>query len=225
LLGRVLALPGGSVTVVGIARDVAPQRFGGSENSALYRAWRLHPIRNVMSVRFDAGASAGAAAVRAAIRETEPNLLVMARLAQSWIDQITEELWNVVTLILILGLVATLLATTGIYGAVSFAVNQRTKELGIRVALGARKLDIIREVFMTGGKPVVKGLLAGLWLSIAIGAALRHSVSGSPIRLDPANPLLYCGAALLLAAAAVLAMLAPARRGARSDPLDALRCE
>jgi hypothetical protein len=103
-----------------------------------------------MSVRFDAGASAGAAAVRAAIRQTEPNLLVMARLAQSWIDQITEELWNVVTLILILGWVATLLATTRIYGAVSFAVNQRTKELGIRVAPGARKLDIIRG---RGGDP------------------------------------------------------------------------
>ena len=47
---------------------------------------------------------------------------------------------------------------------------------------------------------MVKGLLAGLWLSVAMAAALRHSVSGSPIRLDPANPLLYCGAALLLAA-------------------------
>jgi ABC-type antimicrobial peptide transport system permease subunit len=91
--------------------------------------------------------------------------------------------------------------------------------------LGAQRLDIIREVFTSGGKPVVKGLLAGLWLSVAIGAGLRHSVSGAPIRLDPANPLLYCGAALLLAAAALLAMLAPARRGARSDPLDALRCE
>jgi len=137
----------------------------------------------------------------------------------------SRKLWNAVALIVILGVAATLLATTGIYGAVSFAVNQRTKELGIRVALGARKLDIIREVFLSGGKPVVKDLLAGLWLSVAIGAALRQSVSGSPIRLDPANPLLYCGAALLLATAAVLAMLAPARRGARSDPLDALRCE
>jgi len=111
---------------------------------------RLHPTRNTMSVRFDAGASAGAAAVQAAIRQMDPNTLVMARLAQSWIDQITEELWNVVTLILILGWVATLLATTGIYGAVSFAVNQRTKELGIRVAPGARKLDIIRG---RGGDP------------------------------------------------------------------------
>jgi len=167
----------------------------------------------------------GAAAVRAAIREVDPNLLVMANLAQTWIDQLTAELWNVVALILIFGLVATLLAISGIYGAVSFVVSQRTKELGIRVALGARRLDIVREVFVSGGKPVVKGLLAGLWLAAAVAAGLRQSLKGAPIQLDTANPLLYWGAALLLATAALLAMLAPARRGARSDPLEALRCE
>ena len=72
---------------------------------------------------------------------------------------------------------------------------------------------------------MVQGLLAGLWLSVAAAAGLERSFQGSPLRLDTANPLLYCAAALLLAAAAVLAMLAPARRGARSDPLESLRCE
>jgi len=107
----------------------------------------------------------------------------------------------------LLGLVATLLATAGIYGAVSFAVNRRTKKLGIRVALGARRLDIVREVFVSSGKPVVKGLLIGLWLSAAAG--LRQSIKGAPIQLDTANPLLHGGAALLLAAAA-------ARRASRA---------
>jgi ABC-type antimicrobial peptide transport system permease subunit len=152
-------------------------------------------------------------------------MLAFARLMQSWLDSLTEELWNVVALIAFLGLVATLLATTGIYGAVSFAVSQRTKELAIRAALGAQRLDIIREVFISGGKPVAQGLLAGLWLSVAAAAGLRQTVSGSPLRLDSSNPLLYCGAALLLAAAAGVAMLAPARRGAKADPLSSLRCE
>jgi ABC-type antimicrobial peptide transport system permease subunit len=178
-----------------------------------------------MSVRFDSGASTGASALRSAIHGMDPSLMVIARLMQTWINHVTEELWNVVALIAMLGLVATLLATTGIYGAVSFAVSQRSKELAIRVALGARKLDIIREVFLTGGKPVAKGLLAGLWLSAATAAGLRQTVSGSPLRLDTANPLLYGAAALLLAAAAVLAMLTPARRGAKANPLNALRCE
>jgi len=211
--------------VVGVVRDVDPLRFGGSENPTLYRPWHLDPVRNVMSVRFDTGASTGASVLRAAIHEMDPSLLVVARLMQTWINHITAELWNVVALIAILGLVATVLATTGIYGAVSFAVSQRTKELAIRVALGAKRSDIIREVLVSGGKPVAQGLLVGLWLSVATASGLRQTVSGSPLRLDTANPLLYSAAALLLAVAAGLAMLTPARRGARADPLTALRCE
>jgi hypothetical protein len=223
-IGKTLALPGLNATVIGVARDVDPMRFGGSENPILYRPWST-PRRSMMSVRFDTGASTGAAAVRAAVRELEPDLLAHALLMQTWLEKITEQLWNVVGLIVVLGWVATVLAATGIYGAVSFAVSQRTKELGIRVALGARRLDIIREVFSAGGKPVIKGLLGGLWLAVAAAAGLRHGFTGSPLRLDTANPLLYGGAALLLMAAAVLAMVAPARRGAAADPLDALRCE
>jgi hypothetical protein len=169
-LGKVLALPGGKVTAVGVARDIDPLRFGGSENPSLYRAWRMHPIRNWMSVRFDAGASTGAAAVRAAIRQPDPSMLGMARLMRSWIEQVSEDIWNVVALIVILGGVATLLASAGIYGAVSLAVNRRSKEWGIRVSWGAQRLDIIREVFVSGGKPVVQGLVAGLWLSVATAA-------------------------------------------------------
>jgi putative ABC transport system permease protein len=130
-----------------------------------------------------------------------------------------------VALILILGVIATILATTGIYGAVSFAVNQRTRELGIRVALGATRVDIVREVLFAGGKPVLQGLLVGLWLSAAVAAALGRSVKDSPLRLDTANPLLYVAAAALLGSAALIAMIAPARRGAKADPLTALRCE
>ena len=122
-------------------------------------------------------------------------------------------------------MVATILATTGIYGAVSFAVNQRTRELGIRVALGAQRFDIVREIFRAGGKPVLHGLLVGLWLSVATAAGLRQTVKGSLIRLDTTNPCLYVAAALLLGSAAVVAMVGPARRGANSDPLDSLRCE
>jgi putative ABC transport system permease protein len=224
-IGKALPLPGGSATVVGVARDVDPLRFGGSDNPAAYRPWRLSQFRNVLSVRFDRGETGGAAAVRAAIHEVDPDLMVVARLAQTWLDLITEDLWNVVALIVILGGVATVLATTGIYGAVSFAVSQRTKEMGIRVALGAQRLDIVSEVFRSGGRPVLQGLVVGLWLSVATAAGLRQSTRGSPLRLDTANPLLFLGAAILLAVAATFAMVAPARRGARSDPLDALRCE
>ena len=178
-----------------------------------------------MSVRFDAGAARAAPAVRAALRQIEPDMLTLPFLLQAWIDRFTADLWNVVALMVVLGIVGTVLATTGIYGAVSFAVNQRTRDLGIRVALGATRWDIIREVLVTGGKPVVQGLVLGLWLSVATAAGLRESVNGPILRLDASEPLLYGGAMIVLGAAAVLAMMGPARRGANSDPLDALRCE
>ena len=224
-LGKTLTLHGVAATVVGVAKDVDPVRFGGSENPPLYLMRQAHPNRNVVAVRFDGDPKAGVYAVRAALREFDPGMFVVARVLQGWIDQVTEVLWNVVSLIVVLGLVATVLATTGIYGAVSFAVNQRTRDLGIRLALGATRCDIVREVFLSGGRPVVRGLFIGLWLSLAQAASLRQNMSGTPLRLDSGDPLLYGGAALLLAAAAVLAMSGPARRGSKSDPLEALRCD
>ena len=224
-LGKSLTVQGVAAVVVGVAKDVDPVRFGGSENPPLYLMRPVHPNRNVVSVRFDGDPKAGAFAVRSALREYDPGMFIVARTLQSWIDQVTEVLWNVVSLIVVLGLVATVLATTGIYGAVSFAVNQRTRDLGIRLALGATRFDIVREVFVSGGRPVLRGLFIGLWLSVVLAASLRQNMKGTPLRLDSSDPLLYGGAALLLAAAAALAMSGPARRGSNSNPLDALRCD
>ena len=225
-LERTFTIPDlGEVTVIGVARDVEALRIGGSENPSVYVMSRFNAFENTMSVRVNRNTSSAAASLRAALHQALPDMAILARPLQKWIDDITESLWNVVTLIAILGVVATALATSGIYGAVSFAVNQRTRELGIRVALGAQRLDIIREVVVAGGKPVARGLVLGLWMSVALAAGLRQSVRGSPLRLDTSNPLLYVAAVTLLGGAAVLAMLPPAHRGAKADPLDALRCE
>src|ERR1039457_4480327 len=216
-LGKTLTLNGVTATVVGVAKDVDPVHFGGSENPPLYLMRKAHPSRNVLAVRFEGDPKAGVLAVRAALHQYDPGMFVVARILQSWIDQVTEVLWNVVSLIVLLGLVATVLATTGIYGAVSFAVNQRTRDLGIRLALGASRFDIVREVFVSGGRPVVRGLFIGIRLSVAQAASLRRRASGAPLRAG--------AAARLPAAAALLAMSGPARRGSKSAPLDALRCD
>jgi len=176
-------------------------------------------------VRFATPALATPATIRAAIREIDPNLVVISRNLQSWIDLVTDQMWNMVTLIVILGMVATALATSGIYGAVSFAVNQRMRDLGIRVALGATRATIVREVLVMGGKPVVRGLVIGAWLSVAMAASLRENLKGSILRIDSTDPLVYGSAIALLGIAAVIAMIGPAHRGSTSDPLDALRCE
>lgn len=224
-VGQTLNLPEGEVTIVGVAKDISPLRVGGSENPPVWRTGLTHPANAFLSVRFATPKMAAGQAVRASLREIEPSLVVMARNLQSWIDLVTEQMWNLVTLIVILGVVATVLATMGIYGAVSFAVNQRMRDLGIRVALGAGRIDIVREVFRMGGRPVLRGLLIGSWMSVAFAASLRENLRGTPLRIDSTDPLVYLLAMVLLALAAALAMIGPARRGSRSDPLDALRCE
>ena len=107
----------------------------------------------------------------------------------------------------------------------SLGIRELDPHFEILQALGATRADIVREVFLSGGRPGVRGRFIGLWLSVAMAASLRQNMSGTPLRLDSGDPLLYGGAALLLATAAVLAMSGPARRGSNANPLDALRCD
>jgi len=230
-VGKLLALPEGRVPVIGLARDVSPVRFGGSENPPAYRLTPLNKEHTFLMVRIAGGTSSRTpnatpallAAVRSTIRSVNPEILGVSRILQDWIDEVTAVLWNLVTLIGMLGLVAIVLATTGIYGAVAFAVSQRTRDMGIRVALGATRWDIVREVFVGGGKPVMHGVFFGLWQSLVTATALKQTFKSTPIQLDSGDPMVYAAAAGLLLMAGLLAMLAPARRAATADPLESLR--
>ncbi len=223
-LGRQLKLPEGTaLTVVGIAKDIDPLRFGGTDNPPLYRSLAASAAGDVLAIHFDRRLQQPMLSIRAAIREIEPDLPATIRLMQNWIDEVTTEIWNFVSLILLLGILATILSAAGIYGAVSFAVNQSTREFGIRAALGAQRLDIVRFIYSAGGRPVLHGLLVGLWLSVATAAALSKTLDTGPLRIDSSDPFLYIEAVLLLAAAAMAATFLPALRGANSDPVEALR--
>jgi predicted permease len=225
-LGRELKLPAGTVlTVVGVAKDIEPLRFGGTDNPPLYRPVPANSAENVMAIHFDPRVTRPTLSVRAAIRAIDPDLPVRILLMQNAIDEVSTEIWNFVSLILLLGILGTILSAVGIYGAVSFAVNQSTHEFGIRAALGARRLDIVRSVYSSGGRPVVQGLLVGLWLSVAMAAALDKTLDTGPLRIDNSDPVLYIAATVFLGTAAMVAMFFPAQRGANSDPIEALRYE
>jgi ABC-type antimicrobial peptide transport system permease subunit len=118
-------------------------------------------------------------------------------------------------------LVALLMAALGIYGVVAFVVSRRTREVGIRMALGARAADVLRLVLRQGMTPVLIGLAAGLALSLGLG---RLS-AGLLFEVPPHDPATLAAAAAVLTAAALLACAVPARRAARIDPAQALRDE
>ena len=123
------------------------------------------------------------------------------------------------TLTAIFGLVALALGAVGLYGVVSYSVSRRTREIGLRLALGARRADVMRSVFSQGMPPVVGGLAAGLAGAIAIARALRGLLYG----IAPTDPLALGVVVVVLLIASALACFVPARRAATLDPLVALR--
>jgi ABC-type antimicrobial peptide transport system permease subunit len=117
--------------------------------------------------------------------------------------------------------VALLLATVGIYGAVAYTVEQRTGEIGVRMALGAQTTDVLRLVVRQGMTPVLFGLGIGLTTALVIGRLIKSQL----YEVSVFNPLLLAATGTVLALAALFACLLPARRASLLDPVQALRAE
>ncbi len=117
--------------------------------------------------------------------------------------------------------VALLLAALGVYGVISYAVSQRTRELGIRIALGASERRVVRLVVTAGFSLAVAGVAAGLIASLYLTRLLRTLLFGVP----STDPLTFAIVALLLLTVAALAALIPARRAASVNPVIAMRAE
>ncbi|WP_221032484.1 ABC transporter permease [Actomonas aquatica] len=123
------------------------------------------------------------------------------------------------------GLVAVTLASVGLYGIMSFSVNQRLSEFGIRMALGADRLRILRLVLTQGGKQLAVGLGLGLTTAFVIATIGGDTLRAALFETSPRDPLVYLSVAVLLTVVALLALIVPARRATRADPMVALREE
>ena len=125
------------------------------------------------------------------------------------------------TLLGVFSCLALVLAAVGVYGVVSYATARQTREIGIRMALGARPVDVFSRVMRQGLSPVAAGAILGLAGALGVGRLMRSLLFGTP-QADWAS---LAGAVALLGAAAILACAVPARRASRVNPTVALRSE
>jgi predicted permease len=162
------------------------------------------------------------AAVRSLVRSLDPDLplLRLSTLAEHRSRLLFPQ--RLVAMMLgAFGLVGLLLAATGIYAVIAYAVDQRTREIGIRMALGAQWEDVVRLIVREGAILVAAGLALGAGAALAATRLMRSFLYG----VGAGDPLTYASAALLLALVALAACWLPARRAARTDPMVALRYE
>lgn len=163
-----------------------------------------------------------ASSLRAAVQKIDPNLPLMdVRTQQQQIDATMQQERMFASLTLGFGILALALACVGIYGIVAYTVSQRTNEIGIRLALGAKRSEVRGMVLRDTGLLAVLGTVAGLVVALALGRFVKSMLYG----LQPADPASLLGAACLLMFVAIVAGWVPAMRASRVEPIEALRHE
>ncbi|HYT66179.1 MAG TPA: ABC transporter permease [Vicinamibacterales bacterium] len=220
-VGATMRFGSGPVTIVGIAHDGKYSRLSEAPRNYMYLpALQSYRPDLLLHVRTDADAAGVLPAIRAVVHDLDPNLplfdvrtidqhmrlsMFIARMAASMLG--------------VFGALGLLLASVGLYGVIAFNATQRTREIGLRMALGAAQQDVAWLVMRQGLALSAIGLTTGLLLAFGAGQVLAKQLVG----VSPGDPISFAGTAIVLLLVASLASAIPARRAARLDPLVALR--
>lgn len=209
--------------VVGIARNSAVNAIGEAPVPLVYLpvAQDYAPAAT-LQVQTTGKPESVIAGVRAQIQSLEPNLAITN--VQTIGQIIDQGLWAPemgAALLTVFGALAMVLAAVGVYGVLAYSVTQQTREIGIRMAMGAERRDVLGLVVGQGLKMAGAGLVLGIVVSLAITRQLSSLLFG----VSAYDPLTYAGVSVILASVALLACYIPARRATRVDPLVALRYE
>ena len=220
-IGKRLRVNGRWATVVGVARVAKYRSLLESPTPFFYVPLRQNPSTTVtLALRTSRGAAALAPALLGEIHALAPNLGLDELISmREQVDRSTASQRIAVTLLGAFGVLALILAAIGLYGVMSHAVTQSSRELGLRMALGAGAADVRRLVLSRGLRLTAAGVTLGAAAALALTRLLGYLLYG----VSPRDPLAFGSALAVMAIAAAVACLLPARRAARTDPLRALR--
>ena len=221
-IGRVVVLPDNSRRlVVGVARDIKSSVFDVPDDPRLYLAQNPSALSGLLLVRFEGSPGSLAPLITKTIRGLDATQMAMPRTLRWMVEEKAQQVRPLTQIILFMAILTLLLALSGVYGTVAFSMSQRTREIGIRMALGASKERVLRSVLAAGLVQTAFGLSVGIILAVPAAFGFRSMV-GRSVVFDWGT---YLMAALVLTVAALCAYYIPARRAMKVDPMVALRYE
>ncbi len=229
-IGQILRAPfdlgyGGAAAwrIVGVVPDIRTRALELEGYATVYFPHgQWGPADMTVTVRGVPGAAPLLPAIRQEVRRLNPNLPLyrLDTLEEVVRQQVAPTRFYVVLVGLLAGLAA-VLAAIGLYGVVAYAVSRRTREIGVRVALGAKREGIVRLVAGQGMRPAIVGLGVGLLAAFYGGRVMEAILFG----VQPRDPLIFGATGALLVVVAVMATIVPAYRAAHVDPVRALRAD
>jgi putative ABC transport system permease protein len=221
-LGKRLVMAMGNTPfeIIGIVGDIRHHALESQPSAAMYMP-TYETNMNVV-IRTQGDPANLVAAVRKEVQAIDPDQPVAAvKTMEQWLDTSVAAPRYRTALLALFALLALVLASTGIYGVMSYSVTQRTHEIGVRMALGARQLDVLKMIVRQGMSLVLIGVGIGLLGAIALTRVMSSLLFGVTAK----DPMTFASVATLLAVVAFVACYIPARRATKVDPLVALRYE
>jgi putative ABC transport system permease protein len=207
--------------IVGVVKTIKYQTLGETPQPGVYLPLRQnYADALVLYVRTSGDPSQAIGTVQRELRAMDSQVpLENAASIDGTVDQSLWMMRIAAGLLAVFGVLALALASVGLYGLVAYSVNQRRRELGVRMALGAARADVLRLVLRDGMGLVLIGLAVGLGLSLMVSRAMASLLLG----INAIDPVSFAGASALLAGVAFIGSYLPARRASHADPLIALR--
>jgi predicted permease len=212
-------------TVIGVAADTRSERFGVLDGPRLYILRDTAALEGQLYVRFTGGSTVTEKAIFDVVRNLDRTQAKAPQTIWEGMESNAENLRSLAQIIVVIASIAVLLAVTGVYGVLSFAVNQRTREFGIRIVLGANRISVFRSILLRGGRQIAVGLVFGFVLAEPSILAFAHLTKNSPFALRSFDVSAFGIAAALLVCVSLAGMYMPALRATQVDPVNSLRAE
>ena len=225
-MGKVVVTPDNRhLTVIGVARDTRSERFGMLDGPRLYTLRNPDSLQGQLFIRFQGDAAPVSASVEQILKSLDPDQTAVPATIWDFLEQNAVQMQSLAKIVLFMAGIAMLLAITGLYAVLTFAINRRTREFGIQMMLGATRESIFRAVIRKGLGQIVIGLLCGILLAVPASWVFAGMTQKSTLPIHAFDISVYSVSALILLIVAFCAMILPALRATQVDPIQALRNE